>query len=323
MVKTYELPPVKSKKEDSGETPLRQGLNRMGTWTGLGGKKEMHAESSKSPPALGESSGTAVRQGLARMGGWGFGGKGKDDGAGRKLDEDDEDDDRRIRFTIGGAGRRLTKDDFLKEVQSLDPKTRCEVIEQSDAPHSMKDLARKDASDDSPGSSRLLNAKSAQVASGKGPAKAVGAEMARRRGASIYEGDTEEEQDSEEERIRMKNAKGSPQLSERKVSPKGDARKLAKVDSPSNDVGESPAERKRREQFLKGVDDDTPFPRGRPPRRGETEQESAAERRRREAALGVGGAQDDSDDDDTPRIPPPVAKARGIRFAQSPVRGKK
>jgi hypothetical protein len=324
VVKTYELPPAKSKKEDSGETPVRQGLNRMGTWTGLSGKKDVHAESSKSPPAQGESSGTAVRQGLARMGTWGFGGKGKDDGAGRKPDEDDEDDDRRIRFTIGGAGRRLTKDDFLKEIQSLDPKARCEVIEQSDAPHSMKDLAKKDASNDSPGSGRLFNAKSAQVASGKGPANAVGAEMGPRQGAPTHEGDTDEEEDSEEERIRMKNAKGSLQLSKRKVSPKGDARKFAKVGSPSNDVGESPAERKRREQVLKGVDDDTPSPRGRPPRRGETEQESAAERRRREAALRVGGgAQDDSDDDDTPRIPPPVAKARGIRFAQSPVRGKK
>jgi len=244
-------------------------------------------------------------------------------GAGKKLEEDEEDDDRRIRFTIGGAGRRLTKNDFLKEIQSLDSKARCEVKEQSDAPHSMKDLAKKDASNDIPGSSRLLNTKSAQVASWKGPAKAVGAEMARRRGASVYEGDTEEEEDSEEERIRMKNAKGSLQLSKRKISPMGDARKLAKIDSPSNDVEESPAERKRREHVLKGVDDDSPSPRARSPRRGGTEQESAAERRRREAALGVGGPQDDSDDDDTPRIPPPVAKSRGIRFAQSPVRGNK
>ena len=52
--------------------------------------------------------------------------------------------------------------------------------------------------------------------------------------------------------------------------------------------------------------------------------ETAAEKRRREAALGVGGdGADDSDDDDTPRVPPPVAQSRGIRFAQSPVRGKR
>jgi hypothetical protein len=41
--------------------------------------------------------------------------------------------------------------------------------------------------------------------------------------------------------------------------------------------------------------------------------------------LGVSGGavEEDSDDDDTPRVPPPVAKSRGIRFAQSPVRGRK
>ncbi|KAI0400370.1 alkali metal cation/H+ antiporter Nha1 C terminus-domain-containing protein [Xylaria palmicola] len=41
-----------------------------------------------------------------------------------------EDDDRGIRFTISGAGRRMTKDDFLKEIQKLERSNR-EVPNQS------------------------------------------------------------------------------------------------------------------------------------------------------------------------------------------------
>jgi hypothetical protein len=84
---------------------------------------------------------------------------------------------------------------------------------------------------------------------------------------------------------------------------------------------------------LKGVDDVTEAQRGRSisrsdQRGGEDEiDETPAERRRRLAVLGSmrGGntGEEDSDDDDTLRVPPPVAKSRGIRFAQSPVRGKK
>ena len=275
------------------------------------------------------------------MGTWGFGGKNTEGAAKKPGDGDDEeDDDRRIRFTIGGAGRRLTKDDFIKEIQSLDPKLRAEIVEQSDAPAAMKDMAKKDASNDSPGSSRLFGAKEPQVASGKGTAKAVGAEMAKRKGARVEDDETEgqgsEDSDEREERVRRKRQHGIVDLAkEQQPGPKQHTtNELYKVDSPSNDVPETMAERRRREGALKGVDDVKPAQRGRSRTREDIEetkskgdggnQESAAERRRREAALGVGvDAQDDSDDDDTPRVPPPVAKSRGIRFAQSPVRGKK
>jgi len=105
------------------------------------------------------------------------------------------------------------------------------------------------------------------------------------------------------------------------------------IKSNASATQETPAERRRRVHALKGVndpaspdseqrgrslykDDDTNGGNG-------TEKETAAEKRRREAALGMGsGAQDDSDDDDTPRVPPPVVRSRGIRFAESPVRRK-
>jgi hypothetical protein len=90
---------------------------------------------------------------------------------------------------------------------------------------------------------------------------------------------------------------------------------------------ETPAERRRREEALRGVEEeDEEEQQPKAERRGRTqgrdeEIETTAERRRREAALGV-GEEEDSDDDDTPRVRPPVTKSRGIRFAESPVRGK-
>jgi hypothetical protein len=265
------------------------------------------------------------------MGTWGFGGRNTDAQA---AEHDDEDDDRRIRFTIGGAGRRMTKDDFLKEIQSLDPKARCEVVQESDAPAVMKAMAKKDASADSPGTSRLFDAKNTQAAAGKGEAKSVAAEMARRKGAQeTYEQDSTT---SEEDRAKEKRRKGMAELAKGKKEgkPKGTTMNTSSgIDQP-----ESAAEKRRREKALRGVDDITDAQRGRSPtreepvqqqetaadRRRRLEGESAAERRRREAALGVGiEGQEDSDDDDTPRVPPPVARSRGIRFAQSPVRGKK
>jgi hypothetical protein len=312
VVKTYELP--KSKNQTQGESepgPVRQGLSRMGTGLGL---------TSKQPAGESSKSGASSNPRQARKTGWGFGGKSLNSEAeGQQIEDDEEDDDRRIRFTIGGAGRRLTKEDFLKEIQSLDPKARSEVIDESDAPIAMKVAAKKDADKHSPGSSRLFGengtgAKTVQLASGKDTAHAVGAEMARRKGARVEEGSSDED---------------SPHTSR----PTPSSRRLAKSNSASDDE-ETAAERKRREKALRGVDDNPSPSRGRskaegsgPSHRGRqksVEVETAAEKRRREAALGVNSsAQEDSDDDDTPRVPPPVAKPRGIRFAQSPTRDPK
>ncbi|KAM3071875.1 Na+/H+ antiporter [Clarireedia jacksonii] len=286
VVKTYELPPdpnSKPPKEPGEHGPVRQGLNRMGTWTGLGGKKP--EASAKGDPPVAESS----RQGLARMGTWGFGKNNQND-AKTPAPDSDEEDDRRIRFTIGGAGRRLTKEDFLKEIQSLDPKARCEVIQESDAPKSMKDLAKKDASSNIPGESRIFTVEDAHSASGAQPVIAAGKEVAKSQGVDVE---------------------------------KGIGARRSSQGSSSNDVPESAAEKRRRQQALKGVEEDEESRgRGRSPVPiEEPERETAAERRRREAALGE-SVQSDSDDDDTPRVPPP-ARSRGIRFAQSPVRGKR
>lgn len=329
MVKTYELPSNKANKskETSGEASnsgaaaaVRQGVKRMGTWTGVG--KNPADAPSRPKPSSHNTDGM-----LARMGNWGFKGPNTSDDTpekGKASAHDAEEDDRQIRFTIGGAGRRLTKEDFLNEMRSLDPKARLEVVASSDAPDVMKDLARRDASKDNPGSSRLFAAQSTQVATGKGAAKSVGAEMARKRGADVDEEDEDAEDrssGSQERRREKRTEKPKP------------ARRPSHSEAPSKDVGETQAERRRREQALKGVDHVTPAQRGRSRETVDEEDEdededeevgeTAAEKRRRVAALGRSKDGEDSDEDGAPRVPPPVAKSRGIRFAQSPVRGGK
>jgi hypothetical protein len=308
----------------------------MSTWTGLNKKDDTKKEKPDAEPS---------RQ---RMN-WGFSKAGPKDETPRN---DDAEDDRHIRFKIGGAGRRLTKEDFLKEIQSLDPKARCEIVAESSASPAMKALAEKDASQDSPGSSRLFGASKVERASGKGTAKAVGAQMARDRGADLSNEDEEESEDDGNERRGNGQERGHHAMANKNARTRTISNPTPDKDHPSNDVPESKAERRRREQALKGVDEVTPAQRGRGRERetsnhsfnsngNEVQEESAAERRRREAALGMGGGRrdggsgsgsgsgevDSDDDDGTPRVPPPVhansnARSRGIRFAQSPVRGR-
>ncbi|RDL39475.1 uncharacterized protein BP5553_03815 [Venustampulla echinocandica] len=297
VVKKYDLPSSKQPKEGESSKAW-QGVNRMGAWTGFGTKKpDSTAETGKdgAPPPT-----SAVRQGLNRMGTWGA----------KRPEVDDEDDDRHIRFKIGGAGRRLTKEDFLNEIRSLDPKARAEIVRESDAPAPMKERADKDADEDSPGSSRLFMAGGSSSASKARAAEPLRPEAVRRRPGLDEESDDDDRSPTNRRPIRTGEATSSS----------------SSPSSSLDDVPESAAERRRRQEALKGVDEVTPTQRGRSEKRSEYApeiQESAAEKRRREAALGMGDNEDDSDDDDTPRVPPPVAKSRGIRFAQSPVRAKK
>lgn len=61
-----------------------------------------------------------------------------------KENEVDEEDDKGIRFTIGGVGRRLNKEDFIREVQKLDAGTRQEVLRSSNAPQEVVSIATQE-----------------------------------------------------------------------------------------------------------------------------------------------------------------------------------
>lgn len=223
-----------------------------------------------------------------------------------KHGEDDEDaDDRHIRFTISGVDQRMTKEDFIREMRKYDKGTRREILEHSDASEAVKRIATKDKpADDSAQSSTQGKTR---------------AERPAERGASSLKPSAAQRTVSTPAptRGRDETRRSSPSSSGRDTTPdaSGKGSSEGPAGASSRDAPETAVERRRRLAVLRSVggdDDDEDGAR-----------ETPAERRRREAALGMsspGAADDDSDDDDTPRVPPAGGR-RGIRFADQPQRG--
>ncbi|KFY64145.1 hypothetical protein V496_03443 [Pseudogymnoascus sp. VKM F-4515 (FW-2607)] len=273
-----------------------------------------------------------------------------------KENQEDYKDDEHIRFTIGSAGRRLTKEDFLNEIRSLDPKGRAAVIEKTDASPAMKDLARRDADASIPGTNRLFSARNVQPGASAAHAKIVGAAMA---GANSPKGEefdragsssrsSRSSEDAEEHRaVAMKQRAlfaHAQDSEDRGAGSPGRTGVIASTGSPSGEPPESAAERRRREQALKGVDDDD-VPAGKRPvvatpadkrresaktsKRGlaagaaRDDSETPAEWRRRIAALGHSEEQEGDEMESSPTVPTlqtqsstMSGKSRGIRFAE-------
>lgn len=234
------------------------------------------------------------------------------------------------------------------------------MIEKSDAPPAMKDLARRDADASIPGSNRLFSAKNVQSGGSTAAAKVVGAAMAGAHAPTREELDgagsstsSRSSEDAEEHRaVAMKQRAlfaDAQDSEDRGSGSPGRTGVVASAGSPSGEVPESAAERRRREQALKGVDDDdvpavkrpvaTPADKRRESatmaRRdwatgaARDDSETPAEWRRRVAALGHSEEQE-GDDEASPAVPTletqsstMSGKSRGIRFAEDPVRGRK
>lgn len=348
VVKKYELPP--QQRAEGQPSAMSQGLKYMG----MGGLVK--------PKPTGEASGAAEGSGSASPAGaggeapasptrpgarprtntrtkisWvaGLGGRAGTAAAGEEkpdkrktVAEAEQEDDRHIRFTIGGVGQRMTKADFIREMQKLDSRTRREVVDQSNAPERVKTLAKEDPPPTGSGalitpgieitapqqtSNELVRGKaisapqpaqkvesspagssnSSSTAAGKAPVRRASPPAAARDEDSDVDED-EDDDDDEEEMARTPSA----------------------TDAPSHDVPETAVERRRRLAVLKSLQGEgSSASNG----GGGDDTETPAERRRREAALGMGGGEEDSDDDDTPRVPP---ARRGIRFADTPERGR-
>ena len=312
VVKKYELPAQTKRRGLRGGVqdgpghfdtkPMRQGLKRMSTWAGMGGK-EAEAETATE----GESSAQPKK---------------------RKQSVVDPDDDR-IRFTVGSGGRRMSKQDFIRQIQEMDPKARIETVEQSDVPEAVKEEVRADAAEE------------ARPSAGAGS----GSKLA-----------PLDEQDQEDEQMAIVR-----RFSTTEERPRGDDG-LVLTDSNNQDIpihnvpesvqrragGEETAAQRRRRIALSRKDSDDDGTARVPPhtqgpgtlsrnpmstlgaKQMEPQGETAAERRRRLAALGEGdgvGGQDSSDSEDdggerrpktghTPVPEPgPVEARRGIRFA--------
>ena len=132
VVKKYDIPHPEKKRRagegttsTSGPATMRGRLHRMGTWAHI---------------THGPEAGPAEASNAAE------GGQGSEDV--KRKDKKSavvDDDDDRVRFTVTSGGRRMSKQDFIQQIQSLDPRARCEVVEESDAPEGVKEDARRHA----------------------------------------------------------------------------------------------------------------------------------------------------------------------------------
>lgn len=125
VIKTYELPSQKPEGQGSG---LQSSLK----YVGLGGLAAPKPSGTADAPPSGdqaEASSSSGRPAPPRSGWASWLGAQPKEGSGPadKGKDMDDNDDKKIRFTIGNEGKRMTKDDFLSEVQKLDSKTRRQI----------------------------------------------------------------------------------------------------------------------------------------------------------------------------------------------------
>lgn len=283
-------------------TPMREGLRRMSTWAGLGRKEDEAAE--------GENTGEASGQGKPR----------------KKSVVKDPDDDR-VRFTVGTGGRRMSKQEFVQQLHEMDPKTRRDIVNNSDVPEPLKEEVRADATD------AAVEGKQRDLSASRPGAAADAKRRSQNRGTPNLA--TLPEQEAMDEGMPIVR-----RISTTDDAPKGDDN-LALIDSNDNMIPfhnvpasiqkhaagrEETAAQRRRRMVLqrKDSDDDgtehVPPAAGsssatstaarraeltkaheqqRPAQQGELQDgETQAERRRRLAALGEGVNSDDSDSED-------------------------
>ncbi|KAF7117994.1 hypothetical protein CNMCM5793_007363 [Aspergillus hiratsukae] len=117
VIKKYSIPGTG--KPETG-APTRRGLGRMGTWFGRDGEAETSQAGQRK---------AAENEWLA------------DDGLRFTLANDDDVG----KWGVGHKGRRMTKHEFAEQIKNLDPKARRRLVEETDVPERVKDVARDEA----------------------------------------------------------------------------------------------------------------------------------------------------------------------------------
>jgi Na(+)/H(+) antiporter len=283
VIKKYTLPGgkkgEKAEKAQSqplgpGEAPVRRGLTRMGTWFGMEEEGETsHAAQEKK----------------------------------KKKDADDWTADDGLRFTlaqdpdvsshgIGHKGRRMNKQEFFQQIKNLDAKSRRDIVQQTDAPEPIQEVAQQEAEQEEKvdeKQERRLSAAAVAATTGTIPEEDTEALESE----SITDSDASEDEP---------NRQGTPNV----------AASLAKFSRGGTSAAQerrnnhSPAPPRTRDRPRRDSDDDgterIPPSRLRkaagltaPPRQIDDDTgETPAERRRRMAALGVDGDESEGSDSD-------------------------
>lgn len=144
VLKKYDIPSTQKKSQRPGADRMqslspggektRERLQKMGQYLGMGNlglssdKKQQEIESQPGPSVAEEAEN---KYSLTRKR--------------TKQEQLQEEDDKNIRFTISAGGRRMSKAEFIEQIQRMDPKSRARMVEDSDAPEAVKREARLDA----------------------------------------------------------------------------------------------------------------------------------------------------------------------------------
>ncbi|CAK7275160.1 Na+/H+ antiporter [Sporothrix epigloea] len=303
VVKTYELPAQKGDKDGSAGDMVSQSLKYMGMGGLIKPSEKLKEQESETKASGNEDDPMPKVVSRSTMPNWiNFGRAATSDAVAQRhrkksvAEVQQEEDDRHIRFTIGGVGQRMTKEGFIKQMQQFDHNTRREVVDRSTASHTVKSIAKQDDS--------LPDIVVSHP--GKGTRDEAPAGGGRRHADKDVDGNNASGSDNGSSRhsssSRVENASSSRR-----------GRAMPGPSSLADDNAETAVERRRRLAVLQSVGDGYDSDYG-----NDETKETPAERRRREAALGMSSQPaEDSDDDDTPRVPP---ARRGIRFADVPDR---
>ncbi|EON69777.1 hypothetical protein W97_09040 [Coniosporium apollinis CBS 100218] len=134
VIKKYEIDAPKrpgtsgDRKTSFVDERTRQRLQRMGTYLGM---PQHHKDDDLDEEA--EAGASSTQQDDKRR-----------EEKRKRQQQDEEDDDQQIRFTVTTGGQRMSKADFLREIRNMDPKSRAQAVEESDAPEMVKREARRD-----------------------------------------------------------------------------------------------------------------------------------------------------------------------------------
>ena len=290
VVKKYDIPNRRKTRPecDNEEHHIKQGLRRMTTWTGR-----------SSNEATGSGQGTEPSSSSSEKK--------------RKSNADGDDD--RIRFTLGGSSQRMNEKDFIKQIQSLDPRAQVKAVETSDAPEGVKHELQRNAG---VGHAKSGVSGSSGRASKQPRVERVKSHEDRKAGNSGLA-----LVDSEENDVPLHSfsntlshySAGKPETAaarRRRLASRGDSDDDGTLRPPPiEDVRGGGSSTMRASPHGEANREDV---------------ETEAEKRRRLAALGEGEQDEDSDEDGRERQPKkghkpveePTIRSPGIRFADAP-----
>ncbi|KAF1826917.1 uncharacterized protein K489DRAFT_414471 [Dissoconium aciculare CBS 342.82] len=148
VIKKYDIPTPGRNGGQADPAKAQHRIGQMSKMLGLGAKPDDAQPGGASNPDAAAKPSDQAREGKPQPG--------------------EDDDDARLRFTITTGGRRMSKAEFIDKIRMMDPKSRVEAVEDSNAPERVKREARKDYREQV-SASHSRDAKNRSSGSGKVP----------------------------------------------------------------------------------------------------------------------------------------------------------